>query len=324
MERNDILDGAKMKQQSALNSIILSDENEELRELSNAFLTISENEESKGDTADAFRQQMLDYKNLIDSAISVNGYDITDNAIAYNSFVEYYFDGAVILQNKKDAEDEKSRDEGSRDYHYREYQDSFDSLLGIFTAPYHYTAYLYYCACVSSDESEIEYWDEIIRIFDEIKSTTSGLFTNSSSVREAIRLGLIDLSDNFSDGNYNVDLNADWRLNLEDAFKKYFHSKDGSGNDTVDVDAVFDKIMNADELSDAEYQALLDTLSEMGIDISNIDRNDLQGSVSDAILDIYNSFNFEGGYDYETPFDLLTPEQRELFVYLYEAQFPGS
>ena len=169
MQRSDILDGSKMLQQSAMNDLILRSENDELRELSNAFLTISENNESKGDTAEAFRQQILDYKNLIDSAISANTYDISDNTTAYFSFWDYYFDGDVIIQNQEDALAEKARDEASRDYHHREWLDSYDSVLGIFTGAYHFYTYQYYCACVSSDQREYEYWKQIEGIFDDIK-----------------------------------------------------------------------------------------------------------------------------------------------------------
>ena len=125
-------------------------------------------------------------------------------------------------------------------------------------------------------------------------------------------MGLSDLQDNFVDGNYNVDLNANWRLKLLEAFKEYFYTEDEAGNKTYDYDLIFDRIENADELSDSEYQALLDTLSEFGIVIgTNEDRGNLKDKVYEYLRgEITNT----DGSLVACPYKALTYEERSLYV----------
>ena len=327
VERTDILNGRKMIQQSSLNANILNCEIKELEELSRAFLTISENDESKGETAEAFRQQMLDYKNLIDSAISADNYDFSDNYTAKCSFENYYFYGEEIIQNQLNALAEKASDEARRDYHYRKWQDSFDSILGFFTESYHYNAYNFYCNCVDNDQREYEYWNRIESIFDIIKSNTSYLFLDSIALRKAIISGLEEIQDNFVDGNYTVDLNANWRLELVDAFSVLIAKKFGIrlfGNYELDADLVYQEIDRVDEMSDSEYRAFVKTLKSLGFDIDeNCPREKLKDEVL-AYLDKKMTENLtdEYGNVISTPFEQLSYEERKLYVLIYESQNP--
>lgn len=266
MERGDILDGSCMIRQSTANDYILEDENEALKVLSDAFLSISENVEMQGETAKAFKQQMLDYKYLIDTAISANMADKIDNATAWYAFWDYYFDGDEILQNQKDALDEKERDEESKDYHYNEWWNSDDRLLGIFTESYHYWAYLYYSGCVNSDQREYDYWKLIEDNFDNINSSTSNLFTRTTNIRNAVIRGLEALARNYSSGNYQVDLNAQWREDLLKAFQDYCFDTDEFGNKTLNVSALYHKIENFDNMSVEEYSVYLGLLDSLTLD----------------------------------------------------------
>ncbi len=327
MERSDILDGSKMIQQSTLNDIILREENEKLQALSEAFNSIAIDSALEGEAADAIRQQMLDYKNLIDSAISINSFDITDNTTAYFSFIEYYFDGEVIIQSLTDAQNDLEHDEKQKNYHYEKWMDSYDEILGIYTGSYHMTMYLYYCGCVSSDEEEIEYWENVINTFDGIVEATSGLFADSVTVREAIKEGLASLQENYVDGNYQVDLNADWRLALENAFSTLFDNRyrvGESDSGTLDVDKVFEDMCNVDEMSDAEYQAYIKALQDMGIDIDDdCPRDELMDRVMEDLEDkYYNNITYDSAGNEQAPFYNMTDEQRELYVDIYEIKHP--
>lgn len=199
MERSDILDGYAMIDQCSHSEQVLTSENEELKELSNAFSTIGMDTALKGDASDAFRQQIMDYKNLVDSEISVNLFDLKDIGTVKSETIPFYYDGNEIIQNQIDAQTAKDYDEVKKNYHYNEWMNS--NILNAVEGAYHFYLYLYYEGCVNNDEALLDYWKSREVEYDSINKTTSELFANSVSTRKVISEALSSLADNYADGN---------------------------------------------------------------------------------------------------------------------------
>ena len=315
MERNEILDGLKMISQSARNAEVLTSENEELKTLSDTFSTISQDVELQGKAADAFRQQMVDYKNLIDSEISVNGFDYTDNNTLYTIMIPFRYDGNEIIQGQIDALRDKAFDEGMRDFHYNEWMNS--NLLNAVEGALHYYSYKHYCGCVDSDIRVYEYWVMREEQFESIKATSSTLFSNSVATRTVIYDALSSLQDNFVDGSYKTEPDASWRIKLVEKFKDFYYTVDASGNKEYDAKIIYEKLDDIESLSDQEYQALLDTFADMGIPLTNVEpRSVLKEEVFNALIAKIHDPNT--GDLLPCPFDQLTYAERDLYVQLYE------
>lgn len=311
MTDKSILDGITLRQQCEAATIQIQDENETLESLKNEFFKIANDNEMEGESADALRLQMQDYADLVDLAIKANNIDLEDYGTLYRNVYAEYLDGAVIFKMISDAQEEKSLDEGRRDGKYSDWVESD------YTDWWAYGQYKWYCVEVQSDQDEINKWQAKADLYDNTEANTCYLLNNAESLRKAIKDALLALYDNFVDGKYVVDFNVQWRKDITKEIVAYEWTDVDGVSTEYDIEAVFDSIENADELTELEYVALLAVLEDMGISTEGMDRDNLSDKVFEHLNAKLEKPSITDGC-YDTPFEKLTYEERALYVLYYE------
>ncbi|MBP5454552.1 MAG: hypothetical protein J6Y09_08130, partial [Lachnospiraceae bacterium] len=223
MDENSILDESLMKSQSEAAISKITSENDKLTELKKSYSLIVEDESLKGEAATTFRQQMADYKIIIDSAIEANRCDIEDHNSLINLLGSYYYDGYTILANKQKASDEKESDIKERDRCHDAWLNS--KPWQILSSDYYFYRYLWYCHEVEMDEAEYQKWLKKEEEYDEKESSSMSLFESGDDIREIFYSALDVIPLNFKNGNYVESPNLVWKEKLADAIRKGWYDE---------------------------------------------------------------------------------------------------
>lgn len=318
MNSYSILNGSRMKQMSSAAITKLTNANSELEAVKTAFVNIGSNSEVQGEAAESMKEHMTDYRDVIDSIILSNEYDISDYNQLIATLDDEYYDGALIIQEENNALAEKGRDEAERDRCWREMCDC--SVLEFVKADYYMFRYFHYCNEVEDDEKEYQKWLAKEKEFDRLDAATSGLFAKSGEARSHATQGLNDLTKALTGGNYKPNaLSLNWRTRMAFLLKGIWENYE-DGKNQPDVQKILDDMGRADDMSEMEFKAYLSELSNLGIVVpDNVDRSQLEQFVK-QYLETKMSRNLTNSSGEVTgcKFDNLSFTEREIYVLLYE------
>lgn len=346
-----ILRGTLLKQEIVDCIRKLYIQNENLVNLKKVYDNLSNEDEFQGQTAEAIKFVARYYVEIIVNNVRANDQDINDLKAAERIVTNEYFnideiDNAIQKNNSDIEEAEIKRDEAK-------------AALEVETSPtlvdFYYQEYENYKELIEIKKTENECWEKKKERFDEIIRSTATLFVYTNSVRRELLIGYNSIRVSFKNNVYNVTIKlGDWKKKVDDLVEhmpeysdtdgipseERYKRIDGSGVNSdfdyseqwctinadgtkeYDIRLVYWDMTRAGSMSDDEFAAYIQILKNIGVDIpggftDDELRENLKDIVMQAILDEYNREAALG----RTPYNRMTQEQRELFVYLYEEKY---
>ena len=293
--------------------------NEEIaayQSLSDSIDSFLENEESQSIAIDGIKEHMEDYKLVFSALISANEEDIIDSHTFISIVRNEHIEGYQVIEGKKFA---KSKMDEYGDKEYSAYLNLIRSTSQ--EQVDYYTGEMEKWRGMKNEaQNNYNYYREKEETYDEIYNSSKQLFLDSQELRREARNFLKVLNTSFENGAYNNVNNPEYRDNLLD---KIYQSWDNNGE--YDVAKIYADLGRVEDMSDEEFNRLIAALRAMGIDVPLVyTREYFKEAVYHAILDKYNSFIDNPDTGNTAPFDSLSQEERDLFVYLYEEKYPDD
>ncbi len=253
MTENDYLNPNDVKAQCDAAIMRLECDNEALNTMENSLEVFINDEEIKSVAYDALKQQISDYKTLLQAMQDANYSDISDFAMLKASVGDEELDGVNILAQKQAAWDAKISDESAAQGYER----------ASWTAEWPWVSWYYgwmadrYYQMAEIDLQLYNAWQAKADTFDEIEASTRNLFRSSVQLRRIAQNGLQSITGAFSNGAYVPDMNAIWRTDLTACYIERMFTEDDNGYIIInwtEVEKVLKK--EASEIIDVEYQTL--------------------------------------------------------------------
>ncbi len=253
MTENDYLNPSDIKAQCDAAIMRLERDNEALTTVENALEVFINDEEIKSEAYDALKQQISDYKTLLQAMQDANYSDMSDFAVLKSSVGDEVLDGANILAQKQAAWDARICDESAAEGYRR----------ASYTAEWPWVSWYYgwmadhYDQMVQIDIQLYNAWQAKEDAFDAIEASTKNLFQCSAQLRQTAQNGLQSITGAFSNGVYVPDMNAAWRTDLTACYIERMFNEDANGTIVInwtEVEKVLKK--EASEITDVEYQTL--------------------------------------------------------------------
>ena len=226
------------------------------------------NEEIQSQAFQALKQQLSDYKTVIQAMRVASDSDMMDFTTLKDLIGDdEVLDGGNILAQKQNALYEKQKDEVAAM--------SYEAQAGTATVPWMEVYYRWkanqYWNLADIDQRLYNKWQEKEDRYDEIEYITSGLFVTSEELRIAAQAALTDITGVFREGIYVPDLNAPWRGTVTREYNKIVgaivnqvrtvHADGTVEYDWIQINAWLKQ--EAEDLKDIEYLAFLETVDKM-------------------------------------------------------------
>lgn len=222
MTEYDYLNPADIKAQCDAAIVRLERDNEALCTVENSLDTFIDDDEIKSVAYDALKQQISDYKTLLQAMREANNSDASDFAVLKASIGDEILDGACILTQKQTALQARKYDEGMAQGYER---DSW-------TAEYPWLSWYYgwkanqYWQMAEIDQQLYNAWQAKEEAFDAIEASTNGLFRSSMQLRQAAQRGLESITSAFQNGTYKPNMSAEWRNTFTDDYRKEWYAQE--------------------------------------------------------------------------------------------------
>ncbi len=253
MTENDYLNPSDIKAQCDAAIMRLERDNEALTTVENALEAFINDEEIKSVAYDALKQQISDYKTLLQAMQDANYSDIADFAVLRVSVGDEELDGAIILEQMQVALDLKVSDEIAA----QEYERASWTAEWPWVSWYYGWMANHYYQMVQIDIQLYNAWKAKADAFDAIEASTRCLFQSSAQLRQTAQKGLQSITGAFSNGAYVPDMSATWRTDLKTDYIERMFNEDENGYIVInwtEVEKVLKK--DASEITDVEYQTL--------------------------------------------------------------------
>lgn len=214
MDESSYLNPSAMQAQCSGAIQILESDKEALYILESSLDGFINDGEIQGASFAAMKQQISDYKTVLQAIIMAHESDKMDYETLKGAVAGEVLDGSKIIPNKKKAK--KSQEEYER--RAEEYRGMACSCPPAF---FWMSGYYMDIAFTCSRLAEIEYrlyekWKEKEETYDAIEAATSGLFSASSGMRAAIDSALSGIKGAFhvAEGGFTIDRSAPWRKEI--------------------------------------------------------------------------------------------------------------
>lgn len=253
MTENDYLNPGDIKAQCDAAIMRLERDNEALTTVENALESFVNDEEIKSVAYDALKQQIGDYKTLLQAMQDANYSDIADFAVLKASVGDEELNGAMILEQMQVALDSKVSDEIAA----QEYERASYTVEWPWVSWYYGWMADHYWQMAELDQQLYNAWKAKADAFDAIEAGTRGLFQSSAQFRQTAWNGLQSITGAFSNGTYVPDMSAAWRTDLKIDYMERMFTEDENGYGVInwtEVEKVLKK--DASEITDVEYQTL--------------------------------------------------------------------
>lgn len=253
MTENSYLNPTDIKNQCSKATINLNKDNESIAVAEASMDLFINDSEIKGDAFDALKQQINDYKVVIEALRSANDSDIADFNTLSNSVGDEVLDGRNILSQKNAARVAKESHVSSAQHYEREADNAYWPWMS-----WYYSAKAsYYWSLADSDQRLYDKWQAKEDAYDNIESATCNLFSASTGTRSAAVSAMNSIAGAFVDGTYQPDMGAKWRTDIVDCYINRVISISDNGEPVINMREV-EKILTkkADEITPREYDAV--------------------------------------------------------------------
>ncbi|MDD3404147.1 MAG: hypothetical protein PHQ72_12455, partial [Hespellia sp.] len=170
--------------------------------------------ELKGTSISGMKQQLNDYLTVIDANITANDADVEDFQTLSSTAGGEVIDGTAILDEWDSAKEGKASAERAAD-NARGWA-SFFRIIDAQTANILENNAKVYDAQADTWQEIITWCQEQADTFDQIKSTTDGLFVTGPTMRETAASALADIAGAFRVNGYSPNMNAGWRTSIQE------------------------------------------------------------------------------------------------------------
>lgn len=210
MNEQSYLNPQHIREQSDGAIRMLQKDNTSLDTVENSLDIFMADEKLKSEAFKALKQQIKDYRTILQSLRLANESDIIDHETLKSSVGDEVLDGKNILTQQALALDAKARDENSA-ADYRTKQSGTDNII---MKLYYGWKASRYDDLAAIDQKLYEAWFAKEEQYNAIEQTTAYLFSASGGTRQAVEAGLADLGKVFQAGVYQPNMTGTWRDSL--------------------------------------------------------------------------------------------------------------
>lgn len=209
----------------------------------------------------ALKQQISDYKTVLQAMRTANQSDIDDFMLLKLKVGNQELNGAVILEQKESALAAKKSDEKNAEKYRQKARNERTLSLRL----YYSNKVAVYKAMAEADQNLYHAWQEKENRYHEMEGCTSGLFTNGAAMRAAAENALNSIKGAFQNGKYVPDMGAAWRGEIASCYMNRVMTVKADGTVKVNWTEV-KKILKKDEeqITEEEYNALAVLYLNMG------------------------------------------------------------
>ena len=175
------------------------------------------NNELEGKAFDALKQQIADYKTVLQSIRSLIKYNISEYKTLMSSVGDKVLDGDKILKGQEYARN-SIRAYEDRAKRCRENAVTYAVITPFAESQNQIAGYYDYLA--NNHRRMLKYWEEKEQAYYGIENATKNLFSTGDSTAEQINAALSDLGRSFSAGAFHPNLAASWRAKLKEEVKE--------------------------------------------------------------------------------------------------------
>jgi len=166
---------------------------------------------------DALKQQIADYKTVLQSIRSLINYNIGEYKTLMSSVGDKVLDGDKILKGQEYARNsikayedraKRCRENAVTCAVITPFAESQNQIAG------------HYDHLANNHRMMLKYWEEKEQAYYDIENSTKNLFSTGDSTAEQINAALSDLGRSFSAGAFHPNLAASWRAKLKEEVKE--------------------------------------------------------------------------------------------------------
>ena len=221
MDSSSYLNPENIKAQCESAVHTLQNDNDALYKVGNSLDVFINDGEIKSSAFDTLKQQISDYQTIIQAMKTANDTDIADYETLECAIGNELLDGALIIEQKKNAEAMwKNNEQKAEEYRQKVYSDFLIIMIVPKLGEYYMAMATYYSAVAYSGKLLYELWKRKEESYDEIENATSNLFAASEGMRAAIAVGISDITGAFQNGIYMPDMRSGWRAKVVEETKK--------------------------------------------------------------------------------------------------------
>ena len=175
------------------------------------------NSELESKAFDALKQQIADYKTVLQSIRSLINYNIGEYKTLMSSVGDKVLDGDKILKGQEYARNsikayedraKRCRENAVTCAVITPFAESQNQIAG------------YYDHLANNHRMMLKYWEEKEQAYYDIENATKDLFSTGDSTAEQINAALSDLGKSFRAGAFHPNLAASWRAKLKEESKE--------------------------------------------------------------------------------------------------------
>lgn len=261
MKENDYLNPDSIRSQCDAAITKLLKDNAETYTVEKSLNTFVGNGQIASTAFQALKQQISDYKTVLQAMRTANQSDMEDFLTLKLRVGNQELNGAVILEQKKNALKAKKSDEKNAE-NYRKKARAEKTLS---LQMYYTSKVASYQAMAEADQKIYNAWQEKENRYNEIEGCTNGLFTNGVAMRAAAENALNSIRGAFQNGAYVPDMNAAWRGEISSCYINRVMTRNPDGTVKVNWTEV-KKILkkDAEQITEEEYNALALLYLNMG------------------------------------------------------------
>ena len=175
------------------------------------------NSELESKAFDALKQQIADYKTVLQSIRSLIKYNIDEYKTLMSSVGDKVLDGDKILKGQEYA---RGRIRAYEDRAKRCRENAVTYAAIAVYAENQSTRASLYDHLADNHRRMLEIWEEKEQAYYDIENSTKDLFSTGDSTAEQINAALSDLGKSFSAGAFHPNLEASWRAKLKEEVKE--------------------------------------------------------------------------------------------------------
>lgn len=213
MNEESYLNPLHIREQSDGAICMLQKDNVSLDAVESSLDIFAADEKLKSEAFQTLRQQIRDYKMILQSLRLANESDIMDHETLRVSVGYEVLDGKNILTQQSLALSAKAGNEASA----ASYRAKQSGTNNIFMKMYYAWKAGQYDDLAAADQRLYEAWLAKEVQYDEIEQATAYLFGASDGTRKAVEAGLADIGKVFQAGEYKPNMTSIWRDTLSAA-----------------------------------------------------------------------------------------------------------
>lgn len=175
------------------------------------------NSELESKAFDALKQQIADYKTVLQSIRSLIKYNIGEYKTLMSSVCDKVLDGDKILKGQEYA---RGRIRAYEDRAKRCRENAVTYAAIAVYAENQSTRASLYDHLADNHRRMLEIWEEQEQAYYDIENSTKDLFSTGDSTAEQINAALSDLGKSFRAGAFHPNLAASWRAKLKEEVKE--------------------------------------------------------------------------------------------------------